>query len=176
MSSSTNINANDKFFFDKTGSFPNRNLPCLNTKKQIQMKTTIITTVAIFAMMSYFALGANAQLSAPFAGGIKLQQGGAGSQSNGLIMKATAAAFNGGDYTLTWTAPPGTNGILKYTNTGVSSGTIGMSALDLTADVGASILPIANGGTNSTAAPTNGGISYGTGTAYAFSSAGTSGQ
>ena len=37
-------------------------------------------------------------------------------------------------------------------------------------------LPIANGGTNSTATPTNGGISYGTGTAFAFSAAGTSGQ
>jgi hypothetical protein len=37
-------------------------------------------------------------------------------------------------------------------------------------------LPIANGGTNSTATATAGGIGYGTGTAYAFTSAGTSGQ
>jgi hypothetical protein len=37
-------------------------------------------------------------------------------------------------------------------------------------------LPIANGGTNSTATPTAGGVSYGTGTAFAFTSAGTSGQ
>lgn len=37
-------------------------------------------------------------------------------------------------------------------------------------------LPIANGGTNSTATPTAGGISYGTGTAFAFTSAGTTGQ
>ena len=38
-------------------------------------------------------------------------------------------------------------------------------------------LPIANGGTNSTTAtPTSGGVSYGTGTAYAFSAAGTTGQ
>jgi hypothetical protein len=37
-------------------------------------------------------------------------------------------------------------------------------------------LPIANGGTNGTATPTNGGIGYGTGTAYAFSAAGTSGN
>ena len=35
---------------------------------------------------------------------------------------------------------------------------------------------IANGGTNATATPTAGGITYGTGTAYAFSAAGTSGQ
>jgi hypothetical protein len=37
-------------------------------------------------------------------------------------------------------------------------------------------LPIANGGTNSTATPTAGGVAYGTGTAYAVNTAGTSGQ
>lgn len=37
------------------------------------------------------------------------------------------------------------------------------------------VLPIANGGTNTTATPTNGGMAYGTGTAYAFTAAGTSG-
>jgi hypothetical protein len=38
------------------------------------------------------------------------------------------------------------------------------------------MLPIANGGTNGTDAPTAGAVSYGTGTAYAFTAAGTSGQ
>lgn len=37
-------------------------------------------------------------------------------------------------------------------------------------------LPIANGGTNSTATPTNGGAAYGTGTAVAYTAAGTAGQ
>ena len=37
-------------------------------------------------------------------------------------------------------------------------------------------LPIANGGTNSTATPTDGGIAFGNGTAFAFTAAGTSGQ
>jgi hypothetical protein len=37
-------------------------------------------------------------------------------------------------------------------------------------------LPIANGGTNSTATPTAGTVPYGTGTALAYTSAGTSGQ
>ena len=37
-------------------------------------------------------------------------------------------------------------------------------------------LPIANGGTNSTATPTAGGAVYGTGTAYAITAAGTAGQ
>ena len=37
-------------------------------------------------------------------------------------------------------------------------------------------LPIANGGTNATATPTAGAVAYGTGTAYAFTNAGTTGQ
>ena len=38
------------------------------------------------------------------------------------------------------------------------------------------VLGTANGGTNSTATPTAGGVVYGNGTAYAFTSAGTTGQ
>lgn len=37
-------------------------------------------------------------------------------------------------------------------------------------------LPVANGGTNGSATPTAGAVAYGTGTAYAFTSAGTAGQ
>jgi hypothetical protein len=37
-------------------------------------------------------------------------------------------------------------------------------------------LPIANGGTNATTTPTAGAVSYGTGTAYSFSLAGTTGD
>lgn len=37
-------------------------------------------------------------------------------------------------------------------------------------------LPIANGGTNGTSAPVAGAVPYGTGTAYAFTAAGTAGQ
>ena len=38
------------------------------------------------------------------------------------------------------------------------------------------VLPIANGGTNGTVTPTAGAVTYGTGTAYAFTAAGTTGQ
>lgn len=41
---------------------------------------------------------------------------------------------------------------------------------------GVGITPISNGGTNGTATPTAGAVAYGTGTAYAFTAAGTSGQ
>ena len=40
----------------------------------------------------------------------------------------------------------------------------------------AGVIPVAYGGTNSTATPTNGGVVYGTGTAMAVTAAGTSGQ
>lgn len=49
------------------------------------------------------------------------------------------------------------------------------AAVNLTTGV-TGTLPIANGGTNSTATPTAGGIGYGTGTANAYTAAGTSGQ
>lgn len=44
------------------------------------------------------------------------------------------------------------------------------------ANINAGTLAIARGGTNSTATPTSGGINYGTGTAHAYTAAGTAGQ
>lgn len=49
------------------------------------------------------------------------------------------------------------------------------NTVSLTAGVNGT-LPIANGGTNGTATPTAGAVPYGTGSAYAFTTAGTTGQ
>lgn len=55
------------------------------------------------------------------------------------------------------------------------TGTTSTTFANLTTNV-TGTLPIANGGTNSTATPTAGGAGYGTGTAHAYTAAGTSGQ
>jgi hypothetical protein len=76
-------------------------------------------------------------------------------------------------------SPITTNGTIAVTSTlgpvkGNGSG-FTASAINLSSEV-TNVLPIANGGTNATSSPTNGGISYGTGSAYAFTAVGTSGQ
>jgi hypothetical protein len=72
-------------------------------------------------------------------------------------------------------------GNVTIANTGVlsfSGGTTGLTpASDTTGAVTlAGTLAIASGGTNGSAAPTAYGVAYGTGTAYAFTAAGTTGQ
>lgn len=74
--------------------------------------------------------------------------------------------------TFTLPAADGSSGQALQTN---GSGTLSFAATSLTAGV-SGILPIANGGTNSTATATAGGVGYGTGTAHAYTSAGSSGQ
>lgn len=62
-------------------------------------------------------------------------------------------------------------GIMELQSGGSTKLTLNSSGVTL-----ASALPIASGGTNSTATATAGGIGYGTGTAHAYTSAGTTGQ
>jgi len=72
-----------------------------------------------------------------------------------FVGTVTSVDVSGGTTGLTFTGGPVT-----------SSGTITM----------AGTLAVANGGTNGTATPTAGTVAYGTGTAYAFTTAGTAGQ
>jgi hypothetical protein len=84
-----------------------------------------------------------------------------------LIGPNTASTLN-----LTLPSADGSSGQVLTTN---GSGTLAFSGVSLTTGVSGT-LPIANGGTNSTATATAGGIGYGTGTAHAYTSAGTTGQ
>ena len=61
------------------------------------------------------------------------------------------------------------------TATSFSGSGAGLTSLSA-ANISSGTLAIARGGTNSTAIPTNGGVAYGTGSAFAFNAAGTSGQ
>jgi hypothetical protein len=113
------------------------------------MNTSINKSIIAFAILSIFALSANAQLSAPFAGGVKLQQGGATNPGFGLGMKAKQTYSS--DFTMSW-AQPSANGIVKMVNFGAGAGDLVVTNLDLSTDVGSTILSIANGGTGASTA------------------------
>lgn len=83
-----------------------------------------------------------------------------------LIGPNTVATTN-----LTLPAADGSSGQALTTN---GSGTLAFANIPLASAVSGT-LPIANGGTNSTATATAGGVGYGTGTAHAYTAAGTSG-
>jgi hypothetical protein len=71
---------------------------------------------------------------------------------------------------------PNTNGSANQVLTATAGGTLTWTTPSTTATAYSGTLGIGNGGTNSTATPTNGGVVYGTGTALGYSAAGTSGQ
>ena len=100
--------------------------------------------------------GATSFIVAPTASNTYLEWSGSAFQwSANPLGTVTSVDVSGGTTGLTFTGGPIT-----------SSGTI----------TAGGTLAIANGGTNGTASPAAGGISYGTGTAYAFTAAGTAGQ
>jgi len=91
-----------------------------------------------------------------------------------------ATPFSSSNYAIYSTSPntlaAGTLPVLAG-GTGLASVTSGTAIYASATNVLSSgILPISAGGTNSTATPTAGGVGYGTGTAHAYSTAGTSGQ
>jgi hypothetical protein len=103
------------------------------------------------------------------AGTLATGNGGTGlttfTAANNAIYSTSASALTAG----TLPTAAGGTGLTSFTSGGAVYAT---STSALTTGT----LPIASGGTNSTATPTAGGVGYGTGTAHAYSAAGTSGQ
>lgn len=112
----------------------------------------------------------------------------ASATAGAITLAGTLNAANGGTGQSSYTVgdllyASATNTLAKLadvaTGNALISGGVGVAPswgkIGLTTHVSGT-LPIANGGTNSSSTPTNGGVAYGTGTAYAFSTAGTSGQ
>lgn len=106
--------------------------------------------------------------------------------ANGGTGTATPALVAGTNVTITGTWPnqtinsSGGGGSGTVTSVAVSGGTTGLTTSGGPITTSGTItlagtLAIANGGTNGSASPTAGAISYGTGTAFAFTAAGTSG-
>jgi hypothetical protein len=115
------------------------------------------------------ANGGTAGTATPTAGAVPYGTGTAYAFTNaGTTGQVLTSAGSG---TPIWTTPT-TGTVTSVTASSPLSSSGGATPdLSLTGTV-----PIANGGTNATATPTAGAIAYGTGTAYAFSLAGTTGQ
>jgi hypothetical protein len=111
----------------------------------------------------------------PTAGSIPYGDGSTLSYSS--VGTAGQVLVSGGSGSPTWSS----GGTGSVTSVNVSGGTTGLTTSGGPVTTSGTItlagtLAIANGGTNSAATPTAGTIPYGTGTAIAYSSAGTSGQ
>ena len=102
-------------------------------------------------------------------------------------VSSQVAYYNGTDSIVSASGFTYVAGVLTSANMTISSlglgiahvsaaGVISSSALSLTADVGSSILPIANGGTNSSTASSAGSVVYSSASAMAYTAVGTSGQ
>ena len=147
----------------------------------IAYKNTPVSTLSGFGTGVATALGVNTGSSGAFV----VNGGALGTPSSGTLTNATGLPVSTGVSGLGTSVATalavnvGSAGAVVVNGGALgtpASGTLtNATGLPLTTGV-TGTLPVANGGTNGTAAPTAGAVAYGTGTAYAFTSAGTAGQ
>jgi len=129
--------------------------------------STTTTGTGVLTALGNTAGGASGFALLNSSGYLTVSQGGTG-QSSALTQYGVV--YGSATTAMSTTAAGTTGQVLLATTSAAPS----WGQVSLTAGV-TGVLPIANGGTNSTATPTAGGVGYGTGTAHAYSAAGTSG-
>lgn len=141
-----------------------------NASSATYASTAGIATYATTAGIATYATNAGLSTNLKGGGALSIPYQSAVDTTVFLTTPFSISALVGSSSTLSWISGSTANRVLRTNGTAIS-----FSQVDLTTDV-TGTLPIANGGTNSTATATNGGVAYGTGTAFAFTAAGTAGQ
>ena len=138
-------------------------VPTIAVNAQGQITSASNTSIAIAA-------------SQVTSGQLSIARGGTGQTTAAAAFDALAPTTTQGDLIVRGASTNSRLAIGTANYALTSNGTTAAwSQISLTAGVSGT-LPIANGGTNGTATPTAGAVAYGTGTAFAFSSAGTASQ
>lgn len=133
--------------------------------------TSVAISVPAFLSVSGSPITSSGTLAVSYSGtALPLANGGSGQTTAQLAMNAFAGAVTSGSYL----RGDGTN-VVMSTIQAADVPTLNQNTTGTAANV-TGVVAIANGGTNATATPTAGAVPYGTGTAYAFTTAGTSGQ
>lgn len=151
--------------------------------------TSIPTTLTGYGVYSEVVSVAQSEISSALPSASVSYANTAGSASSADSVAVTDDTAGVGSLYLTMTTSNTGNVLLNTSSTKISfipsTGTLtatkfsgsGASLTSLSAsNISSGTLAIANGGTNNTVAPTAGGVAYGTGTKYAVTGAGTSGQ
>jgi hypothetical protein len=134
--------------------------------------TSVAMSVPSFLSVTGSPITGSGTLAVSLSGtALPIANGGSGQTTAQLAMNAFAGAVTSGSYL----RGDGTN-VVMSTIQSADVPTLNQNTTGTAANV-TGVVAIANGGTNSsTATPTAGAVPYGTGTAYAFTLAGTSGQ